>query len=115
MTQAFWITLHMDLSEESPDGPGWYLSASRPDAIFINPKRLTLEEISDLAIALDKIPVQNDIPPSQILYSGGNLINGAIRQQLAKAEAQALRIAKLRELAHNLEPKTETEAKEETE
>lgn len=102
-----WFTIHLDLSQQSPDGPGWYLSAHRRDGhdegpvTLIDPQRLTdlqLGQFDDIEI--DDAPVAI----SQIVASGVHLINEAIDAQIEEAEAMIERAARLKALRRDVQP-----------
>lgn len=105
----FWLTLQLDLSKTAPDGPGWYAYAAREGAVIIQPQRLEKDSLEIMKDAFGATLESQEIAPSQIIESGENLIRQAIREQLQEAEAQALRIAKLRKLAATLEENQEKE------
>jgi hypothetical protein len=101
-----WFNLTMNLSDESPEGPGWYVYATRAEGVpdvpvgLIPAKRISLQQVQALATVLDACMKDKDIPvlPSQIVESGNVLIGEAIDEQIVKAEEAAERVAKLKAL-----------------
>lgn len=99
--ENFWLTLHCDLTDLAPEGPGWYIYAAREGAPLIPLRRLTREQASKIARAFDTVVgegAEAPVAPWQLMQSGDQLIRQAIDTQLEEAEAIAKKVAKLRRL-----------------
>jgi hypothetical protein len=99
--ERIYIALALDLTDQAPDGAGWYID------IFMDGKRLmapmlvsanTAYELSqDFADAMQESP--SELPSfsvMQIVQSGNQQIYDAIKRQLEEAEEAASKIAHLR-------------------
>lgn len=104
MTEAYWLSMTLNLSDKAPDGPGWYAYVSRDSTLLVTPQRLDSENAVMLGEMFDEILERknNEVLPSDVVRSGNNLTAQAIKDQLAEAEAHALRIARLRKLKASL-------------
>lgn len=104
--ERIFLTLKMDLTNDAPEGAGWYLEASTDGQRLMPSMSITQEAAYNLATDFYRVmqESEHELPgftPQQLVQSGNNLIRTALEQQLHYAEEQAARIASLRKrLAH---------------
>jgi hypothetical protein len=95
------LTLRLDLTPEAANGAGWYIQGGVDGSLVMPPLFVESEAATKLAadfqVALQT--TNGELPsvtPIQLVQSGNNLINEALKEQLRYAEEQASRIANLR-------------------
>jgi hypothetical protein len=95
------ITLRLDLSPQASKGAGWYIQAATDQSNLIPPTFIETDAATALAaafgVALQSADELPQIMPTQIVASGNNLIEAALKEQLRLAEEAAGRIKFLRQ------------------
>ena len=99
------LILRLDLSDSSPEGPGWYVYATGSNAgnqeLVRKPQRISGHHAVTLAVQMQQaMPATQDgqKSPSQIVMEGNQKVVQRINDQIAYAEAQARRVGQLRRI-----------------
>lgn len=94
---------------DAPEGPGWYIYATRDgETTLIQPVKVAPAAAQVVAQSFDEVlrGVQIPVTPTQLVESGSNLVRHAIQEQLREAEEAASRIKGLRQALASLGPDT---------
>lgn len=98
--ERLFLSLTLDLTDNAPEGAGWYLDFISDGGRIGDPIPITEEDAKRLAHsfhnAMHAVPGPQEPPVFQLVDSGNQLIRQALEQQLKHAEQEAAKIAGLR-------------------
>lgn len=99
--RVYSVLLTMLSGDAAPEGPGWYIMAHSPSA-HLPARRVSSAQAIEIGSAFEQtIPVGDEtllIHPFEVVNQGTEASKGIIQDELEKAEAAALNVARLRRL-----------------
>lgn len=99
MTNRLAFSLIMDLTNQAPIGPGWYMIAAMDGQTIVGPLSVKEKDAETIGQAFQVAMPEFDKPGitfGELIVSGHNLIRQSLEQRLKQAESMAAEIPSLR-------------------